>query len=185
MLSNLLIAIGLAMDAFAVSISSGMQLKKTDIKTYITFGLYFGIFQFIMPILGYFGSVSFSEILETYSPLVSFCLLFPIGAKMLYEALKSKDETKENQKNDNDILNPKNMIMLAVATSIDAFAAGVLFQANKSDIISGSIIIGVVAFVFSAVGVYLGKKTGNLFGNKAEILGGCILILLSFKFLMS
>ncbi len=181
MLSFLLIAIGLAMDAFAVSISSGISLKKSSIKTYLYFGAVFGFFQFLMPIIGYYGSQSFSTYFSNYTNIVSFILLFFIGAKMLYESLKGDDDEENN---DSNILTFKNMCMLGIATSIDALAVGIVIQINNEPLLLNCIIIGVVAFLFSAVGVYIGKKVGNLVGSKAEILGGCILIFLAFKFLL-
>lgn len=182
MLNTLFIAVGLAMDAFAVATTSGMALKKSNLKTYLTFGLYFGFFQSIMPIIGYYGSGLFADYFAEYTPIISFVLLFFIGSKMLYEAIKGGDEEKASS--DEDILKPSNLIMLGIATSIDALAVGVLFQINGENIYINSLIIGLVAFIFSSVGVYLGKKVGNLFGNKSEILGGVILIFLGFKFLL-
>lgn len=194
MLNTFFIAIGLAMDAFAVSISSGVSLKKTNLKTYLYFGLYFGFFQFIMPIIGYYCSGLFSSYFQTYTSYISFGLLMFVGGKMLYEALHNDDENEDKDENENKeeneniadgkILKASNMIMLSVATSIDALVVGILFQINGEPILIGSIIIGVVAAVFSAFGVYIGKKVGNLFGNKAEILGGVILIALAFKALL-
>lgn len=183
MLNTFLIAIGLAMDAFAVSVSSGVSLKKTNLKTYLYFGIYFGFFQFIMPIIGYYGSGFFSDYFQTYTSYISFALLLFVGGKMLYEAVHP-DENADETTSDEKILKPSNMIMLSIATSIDALVVGILFQINGEPILTGSIIIGVVAAVFSAVGVYIGKKVGNLFGNKAEILGGVILIALAFKALL-
>ncbi len=181
MLSFLLIAIGLAMDAFAVSISSGITLKKSGAKIYLLFGLVFGLFQFIMPIIGYFGSRTFSSYFSQYTSIISFALLFFIGGKMLMEALKKDEE----ETNDSDILSIKNMIMLGIATSIDALAVGIVIELNNEPLLLNCIIIGVVAFLFSAVGVYIGKKVGDIIGSKAEILGGVILIFLAFKFLIS
>ncbi len=182
MINTLLIAIGLAMDAFAVSISSGISLKKSNFRIYFTFGLVFGLFQFIMPIFGYFGSKTFSQYFVNYTNYVSFGLLLFIGGKMLYEAIKSDDE---DEKNDTDILNIKNMVMLGIATSIDALAVGIVIEINRQPILFNSVIIGLVAFLFSFFGVIIGKKVGDLVGNKAEMLGGVILVFLAFKFLLS
>ncbi len=180
MLSYLFIAIGLAMDAFAVSISSGITLKKSGLKIYLLFGAVFGFFQFIMPIIGYTGSEAFSSYFSKYTDIISFGLLFFIGGKMLYESFKNDEE----EKHDSDIISIKNMVMLGIATSIDALAVGIVIQINNEPLLLNSIIIGVVAFLFSAVGVYLGKKVGDVIGSKAEILGGVILIFLAFKFLL-
>lgn len=184
MLNTFLIAIGLAMDAFAVSISSGIPLKKSSISYYLTFGLVFGVFQFIMPIFGYYGSQFFSYRFAKYADILSFTLLFIIGAKMLFESL-SQNEYEEKHSSASETIPLTNILMLGIATSIDAFAVGIVFQINNEKILLSSVIIGIVAFSFSFVGVYLGKKIGNLVGNKAEILGGVILIFLSFKFLLT
>ncbi len=184
MLNSLLIAVGLAMDAFAVSISSGISLKKHNLKIYLTFGLVFGFFQTIMPILGYYGSMSFSQYFSEYTNIISFVLLIFIGGKMLYESLKGDDDENEVEKSDSEILNIKNMVLLGIATSIDALAVGILIQINNQSLLKNCIIIGIVAFLFSFVGVIIGKKVGDMVGSKAEILGGVILIFLAFKFLL-
>lgn len=183
MFGTILIAIGLAMDAFAVSISSGITLKNTNIKDYLYFGAVFGFFQTIMPIIGFYGSQQFSHFFSGYADILSFILLFFIGAKMLMEALKSEDVEELLDKS--DILSIKNMTLLGIATSIDALAVGIVIQVNNQPLFSSAIIIGVVAFLFSFIGVYLGKKIGDIVGKKAEILGGVILIILAFKFLIS
>ncbi len=182
MFNILLIAIGLAMDAFAVSLSSGIALKKSGFKQYFTFGAVFGFFQFIMPIFGFYGSSFFSGYFSKYTDIISFVLLFFIGSKMLFEALKGDND--EDERNDNDIINFKNMCIMGIATSIDALAVGILIQINNSPILINSVIIGLTAFIFSFFGIFLGKKIGTIVGNKAEILGGVILIFLALKFLL-
>lgn len=181
MFNILFIAVGLAMDAFSVSITSGITLKKVNLKHYLLFGTVFGAFQFIMPILGYYGAIIFSNSFSKYSNLLSFLILFLIGLKMIYEAVSNKDN---DEKSEDELIKFKNMCFLGIATSIDALAIGVMFQINNSPIFLNSVIIGLCAFIFSFSGVYLGKKVGNLIGNNAEILGGLILIFLGINFIM-
>ncbi len=182
MLNIFLIAIGLAMDAFAVSISSGVSFKKITPSIFFKFGLFFGFFQFLMPILGYIGATFFSYKLILFNNFISFTLLLIVGGKMLYEAL---NQNHENQlKDPMSILNLNNMLMLAIATSIDALAVGVVLAFNDTNIFVASIIIGIIAFILSITGVILGSKIGDILGSKAEILGGTILIFLAFKFLI-
>lgn len=177
MLNTIFIAIGLAMDAFAVSISSGIALKKPTLSYYLIFGTVFGFFQFIMPFFGFYGSKIFSNHFANYTNIISFVLLFAIGAKMIFEALSDNDDKNS------EIITLWKMVGLGIATSIDALAVGIIFGINNSPILINSIIIGIVAFCFSFVGVYLGKKIGNFIGNKAEVFGGTILILLAINFL--
>lgn len=182
MLNIFLIAIGLAMDAFAVSLSSGVNFKKLTSSVYFKFGLFFGLFQFIMPIIGYFGATIFSDKIISYSNIVSFILLLVVGGKMFYEAISPHHDHME--KDPNKILDLHNMTMLAIATSIDALAVGIVFAFNDTNIFIGSLVIGIVAFVLSIVGVIIGSKVGDMMESKAEILGGIILIFLAFKFLL-
>lgn len=180
MINTVLIAIGLAMDAFAVSISSGISLKKPTLSYYLTFGFVFGFFQFIMPFLGFYGSKIFNNSFANYTNIVSFALLFIIGAKMLFESLTNSDDDSSEKE---EVITFAKMIVLGIATSIDALAVGIVFGINNSPILINSIIIGIIAFCFSFVGVYIGKKAGNIIGKKSEILGGVILIFLAFNFL--
>ncbi len=175
----LIISIGLAMDAFAVSISSGIAIKKLKIKNFIKIGSFFGIFQGIMPVLGWSLGRSFSKYIESYSRWIAFFLLVLIGGKMIYESFIIKETEKET-----DILSMINLLFLAIATSIDALAVGIAFSVLDINIIKPAIIIGGVTFIMSVIGVYIGDKLGDLFGKKIEIAGGLILILIGIKILV-
>ncbi len=189
-ISVFFIAVALAMDAFSVSITSGMILKKPHGGAMFKIGLFFGVFQFVMPCLGYLLGSAFSVLISAFDHWIAFILLAFIGGKMIYEALSEKDE-EENIKNP---LDNKLLTMLAIATSIDALAVGVTFATMGMGVVSpctlaqtallqASGIIGIVAVVISAAGVYIGGKCGNLFGNKAEILGGVVLVGIGLKIL--
>ena len=161
-ISTLLIAIALAMDAFSVSLTKGFTLKKITKSQVLWFAIFFGGFQALMPVLGWL-----------------FILLLLIGSNMIRESF-SNDEDEESS----DKFSFKELTLLAIATSIDAFAVGITYAVLKTDILIPIIMIGVTAFIFTIIGLYLGKKIGNYFGDKFEILGGVILILLGVKILL-
>lgn len=171
-----ILAIGLSMDAFAVSVCKGLSLGRINAKHMCIAGAWFGGFQALMPLVGYFGGRFFADKVTRYSHWVAFVLLVFIGAGMIKE---SKEEEHVNA--DMDI---KSMFILAVATSIDALAVGVTFAFLKVEIVSAVSFIGVITFVCSVAGV----KTGSLFGmkykSKAELCGGIILILTGTKMLL-
>ena len=186
----LLAAFALAMDAFSVAVTSGIILKKPTLGASSKIGLYFGGFQFLMPCIGFFLGCILAELIKTYDHWIAFLLLAFIGGKMIWEAITEKDE-------DEDVKNPldnKLLVMMAIATSIDALAVGVTFAGlgmgiftvtkDSLSLILSSGIIGVVAFLLSAIGVHIGAKCGNLFGNKAEILGGLVLVGMGIKILV-
>ena len=176
----LLLGIGLAMDAFSVSVSDGILLGKVKFSNALKIAFFFGGFQFLMPVLGYLAGSTFSGIIESFDHWVAFTLLALIGGKMIYEAISEKEE-------EDNIGNPlavKTLTILAVATSIDALAVGVTFATISAPVILSSAIIGVVTFAICMAGVYLGGCCGNVFGNKAEIAGGVILILIGAKILI-
>lgn len=190
--SVLFIAAALAMDAFSVSITSGMVLKKVKVSASSKIGLFFGVFQFVMPCIGYFLGSAFASLITSFDHWIAFILLGFIGGKMLYEAIKDDEKEEENIKNP---LDNKLLTMLAIATSIDALAVGVTFATMGMQVVSpctfsqlallqSAGIIGVVAFLISVIGVHIGGKCGNLFGNKAEILGGIVLIGIGVKILI-
>lgn len=173
----ILIALGLSMDAFAVSVSSGITIKDLKPRHALKISGYFGVFQALMPILGWLLGLGFKDYIEKYDHWIAFGLLGFVGAKMLREAVEEDCE---------DILNPLKsnvLFMLAIATSIDAMAVGVSFAFLKASILSSAIIIGVITFAVCFGGVYLGKKCGCIFKKKAEIAGGIILMLIGFKIL--
>ncbi len=173
-----LIGIGLAMDAFAVSICKGLTMKKTEWKKVIIIALYFGVFQAIMPLIGYALGVNFANAIAKVDHWIAFILLFAIGANMIKEALKNSDD------NMNDSIDIKTMLVLAIATSIDALAVGITFAFLNVNIIESVSIIGIVTFLISAIGVKIGSVFGDKFKGKSEILGGIILILIGLKILL-
>ena len=172
------IGVGLAMDAFAVSICKGLSMKKLSWKKAIIIALYFGIFQALMPVLGYFLGSAFSSFVQSVDHWIAFILLAIIGGKMI------KDSTEDETKNRNDKIDVKTMLLLAIATSIDAFAVGLSFAFLNTSPLIPSAIIGIVAFIFSIIGIFIGKKLGNIFGDKFQIIGGIILILIGIKILL-
>lgn len=179
LLELILIAVGLAMDAFAVSVCKGLSMKKMDIKKALIIGLYFGGFQGGMPLLGYLLGVGFQEKIQAVDHWIAFGLLVFIGINMIKEAL-SKDEEDEC----NDKVDFKTMIVLAIATSIDALAIGVTFAFLKVNIMLAVSLIGIITFIISMLGVKIGNVFGDKYEKKAEIAGGVILIILGTKILL-
>ena len=176
-IEQIFLAIGLAMDAFAVSICKGLSVKKIKPRHLVITGLYFGGFQAVMPLIGYYLGISFSNYIEMVDHWIAFVLLALIGFNMIREAL-SKDDEKQT-----DDFFFISMLPLAVATSIDALAVGVSLAFLKVNIFSSISLIGAITFVLSAIGVLLGKKVGSRFKSKAELLGGIILIVMGVKIL--
>lgn len=173
------IAVGLSMDAFAVSICGGMNCKKTKIKNALKVGLCFGIFQALMPFIGWFAAGSlFSKYIEKFDEWIALILLCFIGGKMLYDGIFKQDD--EDCININDF---KTLLVLGIATSIDALMVGITFVTSyKSiEILTPLAIIGFTTFLISFFGVYFGKKSGDILGNKSTIAGGIILILIGLK----
>jgi putative Mn2+ efflux pump MntP len=177
----LLLALGLAMDAFAVSICKGLTLKRADIKKMATCGIWFGAFQAIMPLIGYLLGNLFEQQIKTYDHWISFLLLALIGANMIREALSKKDECDCR---DSDF-SFKTMFTMAVATSIDAMAIGVtLALSDDTNIFIAILFIGVITCILSAFGVKIGSIFGDKFEKKAQFFGGAVLILLGVKILL-
>ena len=170
---------GVSMDAFATSICKGLTLKKITLKNCVIVGLYFGLFQAIMPLIGYLLGSLFGDIIVKFDHWVAFVLLGIIGANMLVEAFSSEED------NDCCDLSFKVMLPLAVATSIDALAVGITFAFLKVNIIISIILIGVITFGMSFIGVKLGCKFGIKYEKNAQILGGIILIVMGLKILLS
>ena len=175
-----LLGFALAMDAFSVSVTDGIILGKPRGRDAVKIASFFGIFQFIMPVLGYLAGSTFAGIIERYDHWVAFSLLVIIGAKMIYEAVCPEGE---EPKVDNP-LSMRTLFVLAVATSIDALAVGVTFATIETPVVLSSAIIGVTTFLISLSGVYLGGKCGNFAGRHAGIVGGVILILIGTKILI-
>lgn len=177
-LTTILIALGLAADAFAVSLTSGLVIKHIKINKAIKIALFFGIFQALMPIIGWALGLSFREFLLGINHWVTFGLLCFIGGKMIYESLQSD----ENEKKFNP-LEFYTLLGLAIATSLDALAVGIGLSVIKSSIVSEAALIGLVTFWLSFLGVFIGNSFGDRFNNKVEILGGSILIIIGSKIL--
>ena len=173
----IIIGIGLAMDAFAASVCKGLSIKNMNWKKGIVVGLYFGIFQGIMPLIGYILGKSFENFIIDIDHWIAFLLLGFIGVRMISEALKSLECPVGE-------INFKTMVPLAVATSIDALAVGVTFAFLNVNIVLAIAIIGIVTFILSIVGVKVGNIFGDRYKKKAEIFGGVILILIGIKILL-
>ncbi|MBR4110549.1 MAG: manganese efflux pump [Clostridia bacterium] len=176
-LEILLIAVGLAMDAFAVSVCKGLSLKQMEWKKAVIVGLYFGVFQALMPAIGYFLGTTFESLVTQIDHWIAFVLLGFIGINMLKEAFD-----KDNEES-NDKVDLKTMLVLAIATSIDALAVGITFAFLKVNMLLATLLIGIITFGLSIIGVKIGNKFGNKYEKKAEATGGIILILMGIKIL--
>lgn len=182
----LLLGVGLSMDAFAVSISNGLGMKKIILKKALLIALTFGLFQALMPMLGYFLGATFAEFVERFDHYIALIFLGFIGVKMIIDGvkeLKSKDKADEEETKKVD-LSFTGLMFQAVATSIDALVVGVSFVAMKmsfTDMLIGITIIGITTFILSLIGVFAGKKFGDLLGSRAEIIGGLILVGIGLK----
>ena len=183
----IILAVGLAMDAFAVSVCKGLAMKKATFKNALICGIWFGGFQGLMPFIGYLLGASFAEYINVISSWIAFALLCLIGGNMIREAL-SKDE--ETASADLDI---KTMLVMAIATSIDALAVGIAFACEKINILAvndivntliGVGIIGIITCIISCFGVKIGNVFGSKFKSKAEFCGGLILIFIGVKILL-
>ena len=179
MIGIILIAVGLAMDAFAVSVCKGLSMKKISIKKLLIIAVYFGVFQALMPVIGFFLGESFESLVTSIDHWIALILLSFIGINMLKEAFGKSEED-----NKNDDTSFKTMIILAIATSIDALAVGITFAFLEINIFVIATIIGVITFIISAIGVIIGNKFGDKYEKKAEIFGGVILILMGIKILL-
>ena len=173
-----LIAVGLSMDAFAVSVCKGLAMPKCTFKKAAIVGLWFGGFQALMPAIGYVLGAQFQETIASIDHWIAFVLLALIGGNMIHEALDNDEEEADAS------LDVKTMFLLAVATSIDALAIGITFAFLKVNIIPAVCFIGIVTFIISYAGVKIGNVFGVRYKNKAEIVGGVILILLGLKILL-
>jgi putative Mn2+ efflux pump MntP len=176
----IIIGIGLAMDAFAVSVTSGVSIKKMELKHSFIIAIFFGGFQGIMPIIGWSGGMLFKDYIQSVAHWIAFVILTLIGLKMIYDSTKLQEEKVEN--------NPHNIYVLftlAVATSIDALAAGITFSCLNYNIWEAAAIIGIITFILSFIGAQLGKTLGDHLGEyKIEILGGIILIGIGVKIVL-
>jgi len=173
------LGVGLAMDAFAVSVTSGMVIKKLMLRNILKIGLFFGFFQALMPLLGWLIGSYTKNLIVSFDHWIAFAILSLIGIKMIYESTKPGEEKKQN-----DPLQNKVLLMLAIATSIDALAAGLSLALLEVSIILAIIIVGLITFVLSSFGVVIGKRFGGIFNKKAGLIGGIFLILIGIKTLL-
>ena len=184
----LAISVALSMDAFSVSICKGLATKKFSFKTALLCGLWFGGFQALMPIIGYFLGAQFEHLITSFDHWIAFGLLLIIGVNMIREALSEDDSTDNGQQSTGECsctcTGFKTMLMMAIATSIDALAVGVSFAFLSVNIWKSVAVIGVTTFLFSFVGVKIGNIFGSRYSKAAEITGGVILIGLGLKILL-
>ena len=174
----ILIGISLSMDAFAVSICKGLSLKDAKLKYMLIAGAWFGGFQALMPLIGYFLGSTFEQYVTSFDHWIAFILLGVIGGNMIKESVKNDDEGQ------NASFAFMTMLMLAIATSIDALAVGITFAFLNVNILLSVTIIGITTFIFSAVGVKVGNVFGIKYKSRAEFVGGTVLVLLGMKILI-
>lgn len=179
-LDLILIAVGVSMDAFAVSIAKGLATQRVHPRHYASVAFWFGGFQALMPLIGYFAGYNFSSAVESFDHWIAFVLLSIIGGKMLYDTFSGGDDEEDA---DSDF-RFKTMLLLAIATSIDALAIGVSLAFLKVNIWSAVTFIGTTTALFSALGLRLGNILGYRYKRKAEITGGVVLILIGLKILL-
>ena len=187
-ISLLAISVALSMDAFSVSICKGLVTKKFSLKTALLCGLWFGGFQALMPIIGYFLGAQFEHLIKSFDHWIAFGLLLVIGVNMIREALSEEESTDNGQQTTAECAcgctGFKTMLMMAIATSIDALAVGVSFAFLSVDLWKSVAVIGITTFLFSFAGVRIGNIFGSRYSKVAEITGGVILILLGCKILV-
>ena len=173
-----LIAVGLSMDAFAVSVCKGLSVRKATVQHALCVGLYFGGFQALMPLIGYLLGTQFESVITSVDHWIAFGLLAFIGGNMIREALSREEEKLD------DSFSFRTMMTLAVATSIDALAMGVTFAFLRVDIVPAVLLIGATTFVLSAVGLKVGNVFGAKYKARAELFGGVVLVLMGLKILL-
>lgn len=178
LLELIILAVGLAMDAFAVSICKGLSIQSLKLRQALIVGLWFGVFQALMPTVGYLLGSAFTDLIESVDHWIAFVLLAIIGGNMIREGVKGDEESCDPS------LFFGVMLMLAVATSIDALAVGVTFAFLRVDILPAVTLIGVITFFISAAGVKIGNLFGARYKSKAEIFGGVVLVLIGGKILL-
>jgi putative Mn2+ efflux pump MntP len=178
-ISTLLIALGLSMDAFAVSVTSGATITQDRLKSALIVALFFGGFQALMPVIGWFGGLEFRDFVTGYDHWIAFILLVLIGGKMIHESM-----TTEPGERAANLLDLRVLTCLAVATSIDALAVGVTFAFLDITIIVPVVVIGIVSFALSFLGVFIGNRFVGFFENRIGIVGGLILIGIGVKILL-
>ncbi len=181
LVSIVLLAVSLAMDAFAVAICKGLAMQKLSVRNMVIVGAWFGTFQALMPTIGYFLGSAFEDKITAIDHWVGFALLAIIGINMIRESRECDCEAEANA---NDSLEVKEMFMLAVATSIDALAVGITFAFVEMNVLLAVILIGVITFTISMFGVKIGNVFGTKYKSKAEFAGGAVLIFLGLKMLL-
>jgi putative Mn2+ efflux pump MntP len=177
--SILLIGIALSFDVMAVSTANGASNHKMSFAKAFQIAFFFGLFHFLMPLLGWLAGINLEPIVSRFDHIIAFVLLFILGLKMVVEAFK-KEENK-----DTDIHNLKNLLLMSLAISIDALVIGMTFALLPVNILLASSIIGLTAFTISILSVYVGKMFGKSLGKKAEVMGGLILIIIGIKILIN
>lgn len=188
-----LIAIGLAMDAFAVAICKGLNMNKFKLNHSLIIALFFGFFQAFMPLIGWFLGSRFQKYIVSVDHWIAFLLLSVIGINMLRETFKGGESnccndsivTSQSLESQKDNLNIKQLFVLAIATSIDALAVGITFALNDVNIPKAASIIGIITLILAFIGVIIGNKFGDKYEKKATLTGGIILILMGVKILVS
>lgn len=178
-----MIGVGLSMDAFAVSICKGLNMRKLDKLQTFVIALFFGGFQALMPFLGWLLGKQFEEYIVSFDHWIAFVLLAFIGGKMIWDVFKGEDKD-ESCRREEAGLDVKELLILAIATSIDALAVGISFAFLQVKIVSAITLIGCTTFVISAAGVVVGHKFGAKYEDRASIAGGIILILIGLKILL-
>lgn len=178
----ILVSIGLAMDAFAVSICKGLSMKKLNVKHGLVIALYFGAFQAIMPLLGWLLGSQFQVYIVSFDHWIAFILLAFLGAKTIVDTIREKEE--EQREKTESILNHKELFLLAIATSIDALAVGITLAFLEVKLVMAVSVIGILTFGICIFGVLVGNMFGTTFKKKASIAGGVILILIGLKILL-
>ena len=176
-----LIAVGLSMDAFAVSVCKGLGMRRMNMGQAVVISLFFGVFQALMPLVGWFVGAQFAHFVTSYAHFIAFALLAFVGGKMLWDAFH--EDSDEDQPGDSK-LDIGELFMLAIATSIDALAVGVSFAFLDVAIAPSVTMIGVTTFVLSMAGVFIGHQFGSRWEKPATIAGGIVLILIGFKILL-
>jgi manganese efflux pump family protein len=176
------IAVGLAMDAFAVAIATGIVLGTVSGRQTFRLAFHFGLFQFLMPVVGYLAGMTVERYIAEYDHWLAFALLVYIGGKMVHEGFRGEEEQGNGGK---DPTRGMSLVVLSVATSIDALAVGVsLGVLHNEGIVYPGVVIGVVACTFTAAGLHLGKRLGAVFGKRMEIVGGVVLVAIGVKILL-
>lgn len=178
LLTTTFLSLGLAADAFAVSLTSGFVIQHIKLNKALKIALFFGIFQGIMPLIGWGIGLTFRDFIASFAHWIAFILLIFIGGKMIYESFQEAEKERFNP------LDSYTLLALAIATSIDALAAGLGLSMLKMSILLACTLIGSITFALSFCGVFLGHSFGNLFNKKIEIIGGLVLILIGIKILL-